>query len=304
MTSTATRRRRSGKSRRQGSQRRGHRQSFKELVGLWSDLFARHNLLTFAGAIAFQALFALIALVLLVVAILGEIGRQDVWTKHVGPQIEPKMLPAVYTGIDQTFEKIFHTSSAGLIAFAAFVTIWEISGAVRACMGALSRVYDREDERPWWVRQPISLVLALALTAALVGAILLATVGASLVHGSWGPPFAVGRWLLAIVLIGLAFGGLVRFAPAERRTKKWASAGAALVVAGWLVQTVLFGLYLEHLANYRSAAGSLLGFYFLTTYLYVGAIVLLVGIELDELLRKDVQNDEERGILELVRDVF
>ena len=68
--------------------------------------------------------------------------------------------------------------------------------------------------------------------------------------------------------------------------------------------TVIFAAYLQHLANYRSAAGSLLGVYFLTSYLYVGAIVLLVGIELDELLRKDVQHDEERGILELVRDAL
>jgi membrane protein len=299
VTSTATRRRRPPRSRR----RRGHLQSFKELVGIWVDLFDRHNLLTYASAIAFQALVALVALMLLVVAVLGEIGRQAVWTKNIGPTIQPKVLPAVYNGINATFEKIFHTSSLGLIAFAAFVTVWEISGVVRACMGALSRVYDRDDERPWWVRFPISIALSLALTAALVGALLLATAGRSLVHGSWGIPFAVGRWLLAVVLITLAFGALVRFAPAERRTKKWASAGTVLVVVSWIVQTLIFAEYL-HIANYRSAAGSLLGVYFLTTYLYVAAIVLLVAIELDELLRKDVQNHEDRGILELVRDVI
>ena len=300
MTSTATRRRRSSRSRR----RVGHRQSFKELVRLWVDLFDRHNLLTYASAVAFQALVALVALVLLIVAILGDIGRTDVWTKQVGPEIEPKILPAVYNGLDATFEKIFHTSSVGLIAVAAFITVWEISGVVRACMGALSRVYDSDDDRPWWVRFPISVALGLGLTAALVGALLLATAGRTLVHGSWGIPFTVGRWLLAVVLIGIAFGALVRFAPNERRTKKWASAGAALVVVAWLVQSVIFAAYLQHLANYRSAAGSLLGVYFLTSYLYVGAIVLLVGIELDELLRKDVQHDEERGILELVRDAL
>ncbi|MEN3340754.1 MAG: rane protein [Actinomycetota bacterium] len=298
MTSRGTRRGRAGRT------RRSHRQSFKELVRLWVELFDRHNLLTYASAIAFQALVALVALVLLVVALLGEIGRADVWTKHIGPQIQPKVLPAVYSGIDATFEKIFHTSSAGLIAFAAAVAVWEISGVVRACMGALSRVYDRDDGRPWWVRFPISLALAVALTAALLGALLLATVGRSLVHGAWGVPFAVARWLLAIVLITAAFGALVRFAPAERRTKKWASSGAALVVVAWLVQSLIFAQYLQHLANYRSPAGSLLGVYFLTTYLYVGAIVLLVAIELDELLRKDVQHDEERGILELVRGVL
>src|SRR5919197_413444 len=81
--------------------------------------------------------------------VLGEIGRRDVWTKHVGPAIEPKLLPQVYRGIDATFQKVFHTSSAALIAFAAALTIWEISGAARGCMGALSRIYDTDDTRPW-----------------------------------------------------------------------------------------------------------------------------------------------------------
>ena len=147
---------------------------------------------------------------------LGQIGREDVWTKHVGPQIKPKLLPEVYAGIDATFDKVFHTSSYGLIAFAALLTVWEISGAARGCMGALSRIYDTDDTRPWWIRFPISIGIAPAMTA----------------------------------------------------------------------------------------AGSLLGVYFLTTYLYVGAIVLLVGIQLDELLLRDVQGNEDRGILDLVRGVL
>jgi membrane protein len=123
------------------------------------------------------------------------------------------------------------------------------------------------------------------------------------VHGGWSIAFTVARWLLAVLLIGGAFGLLVRYAPAERRAKRWASAGAATVVVAWIVQTLVFAAYLRYLADYRSAAGSLLGVYFLTTYLYVAAIVLLVGIELDEQLRKDLHGDE-RGIIEIVRDMF
>jgi membrane protein len=284
--------------------RRGHWQSFKDFVSLWVDLFKEHNLLTYASAIAFQALVALVALVLLVVAVLGEIGRTDVWTKQIGPQIEPKVLPAVYHGIDATFAKIFDASSVGLIVFAAILAIWEISGAVRACMGALSRIYETEDDRPWFIRFPVSLGIGVALTAALVGSLLLATAGRTLVHGSWNIAFTLARWLLSIVLITGAFGLLVRYAPAERRTKKWASAGAAAVVVAWIVQSLIFWVYLRYLADYRSAAGSLLGVYFLTTYLYVAAIVLLVGVELDEQLRKDLKGGNERGIIEIVRDVF
>jgi membrane protein len=284
--------------------RHGHRQGLHDFVSLWAGLFKEHNLLTYASAVAFEALVALVALVLLVVAILGEIGRTDVWTKQIGPAIQPKLLPAVYHGIDATFTKIFSASSVWLIAFAAVVAIWEISGAVRACMGALSRVYDTDDDRPSSVRHGISLGIGIALTGALAGSILLATAGRTLVHGGWSIAFTVCRWLLSILLITGAFGLLVRYGPAERRTKKWASAGAALVVVAWIVRSLIFWVYLRDLASYRSGAGSLLGVYFLTTYLYVAAIVLLVGIELDEQLRKDLRGRNERGIIEIVRDMF
>ena len=79
---------------------RGHRQSSKELVGIWVDLFREHNLLTYASAIAFQMLVALVALLLLVIGILGEIGRSDIWSEHIAPQIEPRVLLPVFSRMD------------------------------------------------------------------------------------------------------------------------------------------------------------------------------------------------------------
>lgn len=285
------------------ARRRGHLQSFKELVGIWVDLFREHNLLTYASAIAFQMLVAIVAILLLTIGIFGEIGRTDVWTSHIAPAIEPKVLLPVFSAMNATVQKVFESSSTGLIVFAAALTVWEISGVVRACMGALAQIYEHEEKRPWWIRFPISIGISIAFTAAIVGALMLATVARSAVHGSWGTPFAVLRWLVAIALITLAFGILVRFAPVEPRTTRWASGGATLVVVAWLVQSLLFALYLQN-ANYKSAAGSLLLVYVVTTYLYVSAIVLLVGIELDELLRQDLRGEDERGILEIVRDVL
>jgi membrane protein len=286
------------------SRERGHWQSFRELVALWVDLFDRHNLLTYASAIAFQALVALVAFLLLAIGVLGEIGRTDVWTKQIAPTIEPKVLPAVFSGLDATVHKIFGSSSYGLIAFAAAVTVWEVSGVVRACMGAFAQIYEDDENRPWWVRFPLSIAVSLALTAAIVGAVLLATAARTAVHGSWGVPFAILRWLVAAALVTAAFGILVRFAPVKPRTTRWATGGAALVVVAWMVQALIFAEYLRSLANWKSAVGSLFGVYFLTTFLYVAAIILMVGIELDEQLRQDVDGRKDRGILELVREVL
>jgi membrane protein len=282
-----------------------HRQAaVKNLVRLWVDLFKRHNLLTYASAIAFQAFVALVAFALLFVGVLGAIGHQEVWSDLIAPQIAPKVLPSVFAGIDETVLHIFGSNSAGLIAFAAVLTIWEISGVVRACMGAFATIYEADENRPWWIRFPLSIGIALVLTVAIVGAVLLATAARSAVHGSWGIPFAILRWLAAVAVTIGAFGVLVRFAPVQPRTTRWASGGAALVVLAWLIQSALFEIYLRTFADYTSAAGSLLGVYFLTTYLYVAAIVLLVGVELDEQLRQSVSEGQERGILQLVREVL
>jgi membrane protein len=175
---------------------------------------------------------------------------------------------------------------------------------VRACMSALSIIYGTKDDRPWYIRFPLSTGIAVLVTAAIVGAALLVTGLRHSVHGSWGLPFAFFRWIATIVLLTFAFGVLVRFAPAEPRSKRFASGGAALVVVLWIVQSLLFAWYVRSLGDYKTAVGSLLLVYLFTTYCYVGGIVLLVGIELDELLRRDVQGEDERGILELVRDVL
>jgi len=253
---------------------------------LWIDLFREHDLLTLASAIALQAFVAAIALVLLALGVLGAIGRQDIWTTDVARQVQHRVLPDVFGGIDQTVGTIFAHDSTGLIVFASLLAVWEVSGSVRACMGALTRVYGAEESRPWWIRFPVSFGISVALIVALLGAIVL-VLGVGNPAGALSLPVEIGRWLAAILLVGLAFGLLVRFAPAERRPVRWASGGTVLVVVAWFVESLLFSWYVSHVADFKTAAGSLLVLLVVTSYFYWAAIVLLVAIELDELLRKD-----------------
>jgi len=67
------------------------------------------------------------------------------------------------------------------------------------------------------------------------------------VHGGWAIPTTIARWPATVVLLTIAFGVL------------------------WYVRST---------GSYKSAV------YLFTTYVYVGGIVLMVGIELDEQLRK------------------
>ena len=118
----------------------------RELVSFWAGLIKDHGLPDFAGAIALQALVALFCFLFLGLAVLGAIGKQNVWNHHLAPQIQPKVLPPVFRGIDATVQKIFRGDSTGLIVFASLLAVWEVSGAVRVCMRAFSRIYGGEED--------------------------------------------------------------------------------------------------------------------------------------------------------------
>jgi membrane protein len=277
--------------------------SFKKIVLLWVDLFDRHNLLTYASAIALRMFIAAVACTLFALGILGASGQQQLWRQTIGPAIEPKVLPDVFAGIDQTVNVVFSSSTAGLLALASALAVWEVSGIVRAGIGALDEIYETKEPRPFWIRFPLSFGLAILFLAAMLGAI--AIVWAGHVSGNWSIPILILRWPAAVVLVAFAFELIVRWAPAEHRRARWASLGSALVVIGWIGETLIFAAYVRSVANFRTPVGSLEVFIFLATYFYVAAIVLLVAMELDELVRLDMQRPrKQQELLPLVAGVI
>src|SRR5919204_2147824 len=198
----------------------------RAFVDLWRELFARHNLLTWASAIAFQVLVALVPLTVLALGILGALGERSVWTKQISPPIERRLPGPTWDAVDYAAKLILTHSTAGLLAFGAVLTIWEISGSVRAIMGALNRMCETEEDRPILVRFGTSFALAIAIGVSLIGAALVLTVAKHL-GGSLHALVGVGRWIIAVLLVGIAVELLVRFAPAERRGEKGGARGPA-----------------------------------------------------------------------------
>jgi membrane protein len=270
------------------------------VVRLWIDLFAEHAILDHASAIAFQVLKALIPLTLLGLGLLGALGQERVWNRTLGPGIKNHVQPATFHAIDAAVQKIFTTEPTGLIVFASVLATWYISGSVRAVMTGINQIYETDETRSWRVRHAISLALAMAIAVCVIGSVMVVTAGAQLAdRGALEVVVGIGLWLVAVGALGLAVALLVRWAPAERRSKRWASAGSALVIAAWIVASLLFKLFVSDVANFKTATGSLTVFLVLISYVYTSSIIFLVGVQLDELLRQDATRGE-RGVLELL----
>ena len=234
----------------------------------------------------------MIPLALLGLGLLSALGLQDTWHNSIAPTIEPKVLPAVYDGINASVDKIFSSSSAGLIVFAAALTIWDLSLGMSAVMRVLNRVHDVEEKRSTLRRVLVAVALAVGVGACVILSVLLLVV-APRANGSLHVLFGILRWLLAPLLLVLAIGLIVRFAPAQKPDARWASVGSLLVVVVWIIATLLFKLWITYVANFKSAVGTLTGLLLVTTYFFVSSAIFIVGAELDELLRKETRG---RGV--------
>ena len=270
----------------------------RHLVHELARRFGEHELSIYASAIAFRALVALIPLALLGLGLLGALGLQSTWRDSIAPAIKPRVIHPVFSGINASADKILSSGTTGLILFAIALVIWDLTIGISAIMGALNLVHDVEERRSTQRRLLTAVGLAAATALCIVGSMLLLVAGPR-AGGAFDVLLSVVRWILAPILLGLVVGLLFRFAPAEKPDARWASAGSLLVIASWIVATLLFKLWVEHVANFKTAIGSLTSLLLLTLYLFVTSAIFLIGAELDELLRKETDG---RGVA--LTDVF
>ena len=288
MAQAAYRRRGQGSARRQGP-------GLRVVAADVRDAFVEHNLLTYAAAMAFQMIVALLPLAFLGLALLGSFGLGHLWRDTLVPTLRGHVTGDVYRAVDSTGDKIVSTGAGATIAVAGLLSVWYLTAAVRAVMEALNRIHDVVDEREWWRRGALALGLGSATGVAVVGSFLLVAWG-STVTGAAAIALDAGRWLGAVFLLGFIVALLVRVAPAEHPEPRWASAGSVLIVVCWLVATVLYKLWLTDVIDLQTTTGILAGLLALALYLFVTATVFLVGVQLDETLRK-LTHGRARGLL-------
>jgi membrane protein len=264
------------------------------LLGELLQKFGEHRLFIYATSIGFRALVALIPLALLALALLGALGLKGTWRNSVAPQIRPHVTPPVFVAIDYSAEKVLASGTALLILFASALVVWDLTLAVAAIIDALNRIHDVEEKRSFVRRAATALALALVSGTCLIGSILIVSVAprarGDVVHLVLG----IGRWFVAAGLLMFVVAVVMRFGPAERPEKRWASAGSLLIVVVWIVASLLFKLWVEDVADFKSATGSLTVLLFLSWYVFVSSSIFLVGAQLDELLRRETRRKPSR----------
>lgn len=242
-----------------------------------------------ASGCAFWATLALFPAISMLVSIYGLVFDPTT----VAPQLEqlrPLLPPAAFDLIAKQVQSLVShggtTLGASLLVSTA-LALWTASTGTKSMLSALNLVYATEESRGFFRFQATGLLLTLcAVVGAVMGLAILVLLPAVLgfVGFSWhaqGLLALVGHaLLLGFVLMALSL--LYRFGP-NRPGARWrfATPGSVLATVLWLVASVLFSLYVGHIAAYDATYGPLGAVAGVMIWFWVSSYLVLAGAELD-----------------------
>ncbi len=248
-----------------------------------------HNVSLLGGGVAFFAMLALVPALVAMVSIYGLFASESTVVRQVGDALgaAPKEVQALVTS---QLRSIVAGSGARL-RLAAIVSIvvalWSASSGMKSLIGAINLAYEEEEGRGFIKLRAISLSLTLgAIVFLLLSFAVIAVLPAVLAKAGLGTAgrVAVGvvRWVVLLfgMMAGLAV--LYRYAPSRReRSWTWTSPGAIFATVSWIVLSLLFSLYTANFGKYNETYGALAGIVVLMLWLYLTAVVVILGAELN-----------------------
>lgn len=242
-----------------------------------------HQVTRAASAMAFDFFLGIVPLLAAMGYVLGAIGSER-WLKRLAtPLFEGAPGPAAAVASEQFFRFSKHGAMAplGLVGF-----VWLASGGAHTAIVAL-RVIAGAPPRPWWRSRAAALAfvfVAICLAAITATTIVFLARWSSI--GVLRPNHALvtGAVTAIAALAGLAAAtaALYRLTHGEHDAPVWP--GTLAAVAGFVVVTWGFGIYVDTLGRFSAYYGGLAAVAMLLGWIWLSSVCLLVGAEVNALI--------------------
>jgi membrane protein len=181
------------------------------------------------------------------------------------------------------------------------ISLWSANAGIKALFDALNVVYDEKEKRGFFSLNATSLAFTLAAIAFLLVAIG-AIAGLPIIlkhlplHGVVEWAIRILRWPLLLASVVIALAIIYRYGPSRDRAKwKWVTWGSAIAGALWLAASALFSWYAANFGSYNETYGSLGAVIGFMTWLWISAIVILLGGEINAEMEHQTLRDSTEG---------
>ncbi|HEY8381287.1 MAG TPA: YihY/virulence factor BrkB family protein [Microvirga sp.] len=276
----------------------------------WRDIFWRvlwsvtaDRILSTSGSVAFFGLLAIFPGIAVIVSLYGLFADASTMGTHLA--ILSGILPeGVLALIGEQVTLIAGQKNETLgTAFVISLVLALISAnsGVSALFDALNVVYDEKEKRSilrfyattfLFTLAGVAFVI-LAISAVVLLPLALKLFGSATATEQW---IAFLRWpfLLAAVVVSLAF--VYRFGPSRRDARwRWVTWGSVFAALLWVAASMLFSWYVVTFDSYNKTYGSLGAGVGFMMWLWLSAVIVLLGGELNAEMEHQTAHDTTDG---------
>ncbi len=259
-----------------------------------------HKVLDGAAVLAYFFLLAVFPATIFVLSLLPSLSIPHLQEAILDllRQVLPQQSANLFEG---TVRYVASEASGGLLTFGLIFSLWSASTGAYTIMEQLDVVHGVKESRPFWEARGTAVLLMLFFVLLVFGSLSLVIFGgtiqswvASLI--GWSRSllifFATLRWIIIAAALLLALAVTYRFGPDVKLRFRFVSPGN--VTAAILIALASVGLrfYVSKFGNYSATYGNLAAMIILMLWMYMAGLALLIGCEINRLLRH--QESERR----------
>lgn len=246
-------------------------------------------LTTRAGGIAFSFFMAIFPFMLFMLTLIPYIPIEG-FQEGLFSFIKDILPPQTFDAVNSVIGDIVNNQYGGLLSFGFLASIFLMTNGVNAIFGGFEYSYHitefRNIFKSYFVALGVSLLTSLFLIATIILVILYQVALTKIDEIGWLNTsdlnlFYYGRALLFLLMIFTIVSLLFRFGTKQTKKIKFFSAGAVLTTLMSLFTFYLFGIYVTKFAQYNQLYGSIGTLLILMLFVWLNAIILLLGFELN-----------------------
>ncbi len=260
-----------------------------------------------AGNIAFRMVFSIFPFLIFMTALAGFFGNAALAEQVVNfllsvapPQLVQPLAPEI--------RSILTVPRTGLLSLAAALTIWSAMAGVDSVRVGLNRAYDVRETRGFALLYGLGVVFVIGSAfLMLVVAVLLVVAPIALAFITRYSPGMLNdistlrmlRYPVAILLLLAGLQLAHHLLPNKRQRFTDVFPGVLLTVLIWAALSVAFSVYLVNFNSFASTYASLSGLFAAMFFLYLSALVLILGGEFNRTLQLHREHRLSRNTVDL-----
>jgi membrane protein len=205
-----------------------------------------------------------------------------------------KLLPNnAYEFVEESIIQAISLRSGGLLSLSIIMTLWAASNGVGAVIRGINKAYDIEESRPFWKLKGASILFTIALALMILFSFVLLIFGGQIgiyltklfdISEAFDYIWNIFRYLFTLFMMILIFAILYRYMPSKKHKWKGVLPGAIFSTLGWLATSFGFAYYVNNFTNYSYIYGSIGGVLVLLIWLFLSAIIIIMGGELNAVI--------------------